>query len=186
MRVHSIGQAVTIDSVQPSLCFAFRRQNVTFLAMKVRNEQSVAILWPYHPNNPNIKLGLLGIDDFKAAFFQLWLVPDLIVNVKPTLDGLRSKTEYKESIGSLVLTADQVLVTIQCTDGATACLNLHSGDVTYNNLPDCYVWFEHWSVALADIDGDHHIVCTIPDPTVAPTNFAPGFVSRRRDTPGGP
>ena len=161
MKIHNAGKAAMFGDVPEGSCFAFRRHDVTYVAIKLTNGQTFAVLWPYHPNIDTLKSGLMANSVLHGE--ALWLLEDALATPKSGVEHLRSSMETRHEIGSLALGAISIFVTTHYKDGDVAWVNLQTGDLVYN-APSPAIWFREWEIHLPNIDGSYQMFCTVPGP----------------------
>jgi hypothetical protein len=147
-------------------CFAFRRRNHTFVAIKLTNGQTMAVLWPCHPNGgPAVPSGLF--DNSMLGQDLVWLLADAKVIPDSTAAEIRGTRESSQAPGSLVFANDTAFVITVPGDGSPiALVNLTTGDLM-REWPKNAICFQKWSISVTDVDGNYVAFCTIPDPDAA-------------------
>jgi hypothetical protein len=171
MQIHPIGKAVAIGDVPAGGCFAFRKRDTTYVAINLTNGQTVAVLWPHHPNVAEVRAGLWAVSSLTHS--PMWLLPDPIVCADTKLESVRERGEIRDGIGMLVLAGGVPHVAIHRHGiEGIGWVNLITGDLV-NSVPDPQVWFTSWSIAIVGPDGQQISLCTIPAPTNALARAAP-------------
>lgn len=158
MNLHAIGSAVSIASVPDGRCFAFRRRGQTYVAIKLTNGETVAILWPYHPNNPKLPSGLLQVSVIEHE--TLWLLNDAVLGPNAGADEMRLSTEITDEVGWLALGAGSLFVATYRGDHEVGWVDLSTGEL-HRNPPKPAVFFSGWSILTLGLDGEYEVFCTV-------------------------
>jgi hypothetical protein len=147
-----------IDNIAAGQCFAFRKRGQTYVAMASTSVASVVVLWPHLPTSASALLGLMDKGDLRDE--SLGVMPRASVFVPADLAALRDRAEFKEQLGALIVGDQLVWASIHYKDRDIAFIDLTSGKIEFK-MPDRFVWFEKWSIAVPTHDG-YDVVCTIP------------------------
>jgi hypothetical protein len=169
MQVHSFGEVTTIDQVAPGSLFAFRKREIVHVAIKATGGPRSVVLWPHHPSDHSISLGLL--EDLVLAGETLLLLPGAIASPCLKISELRAAREIDRKFGTLVLAGKAALTTFLYRMGEIAWIDLASGDLVFND-PKSSISFPQWEILIPQIDGTHRVICTIPAPRPATTAIA--------------